>query len=287
MQARKFLTSLLVLWVITTSPYVAAKAPNQVKAKHPEQHAIIKNLIFKQLSFYKLKNAALRPLDALKYGKPIRNPFIKIAPQVSLTMLKEGINLARMARFDAFSVSGGEVNQKLINKYLKTVLVIGSDAVINETIYSRGPVVILGNAKIKKGIIGEGIVWYSDPADYVINESDLPLGQPLQVGLPLAVSNNTKNQHIADFIIPEVDALTKVIAKRKAMHVSKCWNRYATSAVAQFKEGESLDCGFTGLRWSGNIEGHAKWCETIPYLFALQETQARDEKLAVCKAAKS
>ena len=287
MQSRKFLTSLLVLWIVLVTPFASAKAPNQVKKEHAEQHAIIKNLIFKQLSFYKLKKPALRPLDVLKYGKPIRNPFIKISPEVSLAMLKEGINLARMARFDAFSVSGGEINQKLINKYLKTVLVIGSDAVINETIYSRGPVVILGNAIIKKGIIGEGLVWYSDQEDYTNDEADLSLEQPLQVGLPLVVSSNNKNQNIADFIIPEVDALIKVVAEKKAMHVFKCWNSYATSAVTQFKEGESLDCGFSGLRWSGNIEGHAKWCETIPYLFALQETQARDEKLAACKAAKS
>jgi hypothetical protein len=148
-------------------------------------------------------------------------------------------------------------------------------------------VVILGNAKIKKGIIGEGLVWYSDHADYIIDESDLSLEQPLQVGLPLVFSQTNKTPQVASFIVPELDALTKVVAEKKAIHVFKCENSYATSAVAQFKESENLDCGFTGLRWSGSIEGHAKWCETIPYLFALQETQARDEKLAACKVAKS
>jgi hypothetical protein len=63
MQARKFLTSLLTLWIVLVTPFAAAKAPNQVKEKHPEQHVIIKNLIFKQLSFYKLKTPLLRPLD--------------------------------------------------------------------------------------------------------------------------------------------------------------------------------------------------------------------------------
>lgn len=286
MQRRNILTSLITLWLILVVPYAAAKAPNQVKAKHPKQHAIIKNLIFKQLSFYKLKNPALRPIDVLKYAEPIRNPFIKIAPEVSMAMLKEGINLARISRFDALSVSGGEINQKLINKYLKTILVIGSDAVINETIYSRGPVVVLANAKINKGIIGEGLVLYRDEADS-IDKSNVSLEQSLQVGLPLVFSQTNKTPQVADFIVPELDALTKVVAEKKAMHVSQCWNSYAISAVAQFNEGERLDCGFDGLRWSENTEGHAKWCETVPYLFALQETQARDERIVACKAAKS
>jgi hypothetical protein len=283
MMRKKVLSGLMAIWVFIVAPVAVGMPSNLVKTKHPEQLAIIKNLIFKQLSFYKLRDPLLRPIDAIKYGERVRNPFIRMDPNVSKAMLEEGINFSRMSRYDALYIAGGEINQKLINKFLKTVLVIASDAVINETIYSRGPVVILANAEVKKGIVGESLVWYSKQADYNQDEFDLSFGQPLYVGLPLVAPKNNQKHSVADFIIPELDTLKKFVEQKKARHVSKCRNSYATSAVDQFKEGKVFGCGFTGLRWSEDPKGHAKWCETVPYLFALQETQARDEKLVACK----
>lgn len=58
---------------------------------------------------------------------------------------------------------------------------------------------------------------------------------------------------------------------------------YAERAVQQHKMNLGSRCGFTGPRWSGDIDGHYNWCVAVPAFFREAETAARDEQLGSCR----
>jgi hypothetical protein len=61
---------------------------------------------------------------------------------------------------------------------------------------------------------------------------------------------------------------------------------YAGAATAQNQQNETLNCGFSGLAWSGDFEAHRKWClapgTKMHNLTA--EDNARKHALAQCAA---
>jgi hypothetical protein len=59
---------------------------------------------------------------------------------------------------------------------------------------------------------------------------------------------------------------------------SRC-QQYAQSAVAQNQQNLSRGCGFSGLRWSSDYNGHYQWCLSMPQLIADLENGARENEL--------
>jgi hypothetical protein len=180
MERKRLISTMLGLCLVGAA-ITAGASPNTVQDTHKDKAAAIQTIIFKQLSLTKLNNSYFHPIHALKYGVPIRNPFTTIPPNVSKAMLADGINLAAMSRYRTVYVGGmlaGASARKLINTDPGTVLVIGNGTIAHDPIYSRGPVVILGNANLMGGIYGESLVWYSDQAPYSTSEYSLHIGLP-------------------------------------------------------------------------------------------------------------
>lgn len=58
--------------------------------------------------------------------------------------------------------------------------------------------------------------------------------------------------------------------------------RYANTAVRQNSQNIRQRCGYRGARWSGNWQGHYRWCRGVPYSHAGSETLARGTALRRC-----
>lgn len=147
----------------------ASASPNAIQDKHRDLATAIQKIILQQQSLKKLENTFFHPIDAIQYGVPIRNPFNKVPPHITKAMLAGGIDLLAMARYRAIYVGGmlaGASARKLINSDPRTVLVIGNGTIAHDMVYSRGPVVLLGDAELSAGIYGESLVWYSDKASF-------------------------------------------------------------------------------------------------------------------------
>lgn len=177
----KTLTTTLCSLLLIGANLQAGASPNAVQDKHRDLAAAIQKIILQQQSLKKLENTFFHPINAIKYGVQIRNPFNKIPPNVSAAMLAGGINLQGMARYRAIYVGGmlaGASARKLINSDPRTVLVIGNGTIAHDPVYSRGPVVILGDANLMGGIYGESLVWYSDNASFINDAYTKHLGLP-------------------------------------------------------------------------------------------------------------
>ena len=85
----------------------------------------------------------------------------------------------------------------------------------------------------------------------------------------------------ADIIIPKMDNI-----KNQKTHIDHC-NQYATTAVKQFSESQSLGCGFSGSRWNNNLQGQLKWCLSVLEPFSREEQSFRQEALASCQKEKT
>ena len=168
----------------------AGASPNAVQDKHRDLATAIQKIILKQQSLKKLDNTYFHPIDAIKYGVQIRNPFNKIPANVAEAMLTGGLDLKAMARYRAIYVGGmlaGASARKLINNDPGTVLVIGNGTIAHDPVYSRGPVVILGNAQLVGGMYGESLVWYSDDAAFINDD------YTKHIGLPSVIPGNNPN----------------------------------------------------------------------------------------------
>lgn len=177
----KPLTTALCTLLLASATTQAAASPNAIQDKHPELAATIQKVIAQQQSLKTLKNTFFHPIDAIQYGVPIRNPFNKVPANVSKAMLAGGVDLLGMARYRAIYVGGmlaGSDSRKLINDDPRTVLVIGNGTIIHDFVYSRGPVVILGDAELAAGIYGESLVWYSDNASFRNDDFTQHIGLP-------------------------------------------------------------------------------------------------------------
>lgn len=165
----KTLTLTLCSLLLAGVTLQASASPNAIQDKHRDLAAAIQKIILQQQSLKKLENTFFHPIDAIQYGVPIRNPFNKVPPHITKAMLAGGIDLLAMARYRAIYVGGmlaGASARKLINSDPRTVLVIGNGTIAHDMVYSRGPVVLLGDAELSAGIYGESLVWYSDKASF-------------------------------------------------------------------------------------------------------------------------
>lgn len=165
----KTLTRTLCSLLLAGVTLQASASPNAIQDKHRDLAAAIQKIILQQQSLKKLENTFFHPIDAIQYGVPIRNPFNKVPPNITKAMLAGGIDLLAMARYRAIYVGGmlaGASARKLINSDPRTVLVIGNGTIAHDMVYSRGPVVLLGDAELSAGIYGESLVWYSDKASF-------------------------------------------------------------------------------------------------------------------------
>lgn len=165
----KTLTLTLCSLLLAGVTLQASASPNAVQDNHRDLAAAIQKIIIQQQSLKKLDNTFFHPIDAIQYGVPIRNPFNKVPPHITKAMLAGGIDLLAMARYRAIYVGGmlaGASARKLINSDPRTVLVIGNGTIAHDMVYSRGPVVLLGDAELSAGIYGESLVWYSDKASF-------------------------------------------------------------------------------------------------------------------------
>lgn len=165
----KTLTLTLCSLLLAGVTLQASASPNAIQDKHRDLAAAIQKIILQQQSLKKLENTFFHPIDAIQYGVPIRNPFNKVPPNITKAMLAGGIDLLAMARYRSIYVGGmlaGASARKLINSDPRTVLVIGNGTIAHDMVYSRGPVVLLGDAELSAGIYGESLVWYSDKASF-------------------------------------------------------------------------------------------------------------------------
>lgn len=60
---------------------------------------------------------------------------------------------------------------------------------------------------------------------------------------------------------------------------------YGTTAAAQQNENLDLGCGFSGLRWHGDVAAHAGFCSLVGEATASGETAIREAELARCRPA--
>lgn len=186
----KILTTAVCSLLLAAIATQAGASPNAVQDKHRDLAAAIQRIILQQQSLKKLANTYFHPIDAIKYGVQIRNPFNKIPANVAEAMLTGGLNLKAMARYRAIYVGGmlaGASARKLINSDPGTVLVIGNGTIAHDPVYSRGPVVILGNAQLTGGMYGENLVWYSDDAAFINDD------YTKHIGLPSVIPGNNPN----------------------------------------------------------------------------------------------
>ncbi len=65
-------------------------------------------------------------------------------------------------------------------------------------------------------------------------------------------------------------------------HGPRC-QKYASTAVSQNRENQLRRCGYTGARWTGDYQGHYKWCMSASQSLADSETMARANALRQCK----
>ena len=186
----KILATSVCMLLLAGITIQAGASPNAVQDKHRDLATAIQKIILKQQSLKKLDNTYFHPIDAIKYGVQIRNPFNKIPANVAGAMLTGGLDLKAMARYRAIYVGGmlaGASARKLINNDPGTVLVIGNGTIAHDPVYSRGPVVILGNAQLVGGMYGESLVWYSDDAAFINDD------YTKHIGLPSVIPGNNPN----------------------------------------------------------------------------------------------
>jgi hypothetical protein len=73
-------------------------------------------------------------------------------------------------------------------------------------------------------------------------------------------------------------------AQKPAQKQQACQG-YAQQAVKQAKEAVSLNCGFSGGRWSGDHAGHFNWCVGVSDAAREGEAKARTDQLTGCMSA--
>lgn len=79
-------------------------------------------------------------------------------------------------------------------------------------------------------------------------------------------------------------ALTVAAGAARADSSLDC-DAYATKAIAQQKENQSLRCGFVGHAWTADVQAHRSWCQLPEVHMAnlVLEDNARTEALLACQ----
>lgn len=267
---RGLLTTVLTMTALLLQaiPTALANAPES----RSQQAAAVKAIILKQQSLYRLDNSYYHPIDALKAGKKVPNPLATLSEPLRKTLVGHGVDIQRFATFNAIEVGGmlaGASAKKLINNDPRTVLVIPDGTIAHDPVYSRGPVVIQGEANLMGGIYGESLVLYSEKAKFSQDEYSLHIGLPsvLQTSPVTVITPDLKTVQSN----PEAALLCK---------------HYASAAVEQFAKSQAMGCGFAGPRWNNNEKGQYDWCLSVLQPFADQESAFRSNALDRCIAEK-
>ena len=246
---------------------------NAVVDKNQAKVATIEKLIRQHVALGRLKNTYFHPIIANERSQATRNPFLDAPKSLSAALAKKGINLSVLSRYKAIYLRGeyyGSQARKIINTSPNTVLVIGKGFGSHDPIFSRGPVVVTGNADRLAGIYGNNVVWFNK-----FHKSPLPTYGSF-VGMPVV-----NGRESTDIITAPQAELNKIQQSRR----SEC-QRYTNAAVKQYNEGRQLGCGFTGSRWNNNWKGQYNWCMTTLAPVTMTEDSFRVDSLKKCKLVK-
>lgn len=246
---------------------------NAIVDKNKAKVALIEKLIRQHVALGRLKNTFFHPIIANKISQATRNPFLDAPKSLYAVLAKQGINLSVLSRYKAIYLRGeyyGSQARKIINTSPNTVLVIGKGFGSHEPIFSRGPVVVTGDADRLAGVYGNNIVWFNK-----LYKSPLPTFSSF-VGMPVVHGRELPNIIIA----PQAE-LNKIKRNRQG----EC-QRYTNAAVKQYNEGRQLGCGFAGTRWNNNWKGQYNWCMTTLAPVTMTEDSFRTDSLEKCKVLK-
>ncbi|CAA6819995.1 MAG: Unknown protein [uncultured Thiotrichaceae bacterium] len=169
-------------------------ATNTFRDKNPEKVAKIEKIIQQQLSRLNNSNSHQKPVLLKDYGVPIRNPFSKLPEDTKQTMIKAGIDIQAMSSYKARYMSGslaGASALTIINADPQTILVIGTGTVTHDGIYSRGPIVAVGDVHLMDALYSKDLVWYGEAAS----------GGDPNIGLPI-VRNSGKDKGVTFGVSP-------------------------------------------------------------------------------------
>jgi hypothetical protein len=313
---------LLLLAVVAGVPACAAErlAKNTFRDAAPDKVAQVENIIHQQLGLLKTASIAYdRPILAQDYAVPIRNPFTQLPASLQQGMAQEGIDLKAMASYQALYVAGhltGANALKIINTDPRTVLVIGSGTITHQPIYSRGPIVLVGDPHLMSDIYSEDLLWYGvrasnagvdpnvgfpvitsvdDPQHslgvnpYTADEESRALSalgsnkthRDASDSAPVVAARDSPGTPRTTIRVPEMDEINNTAANQ-----NRCQG-YAAYAVEQNALNKRYGCGFTGLRWNDDQAGQAAWCMKVLENETDAESAARAQQLDACAIQKS
>ena len=63
-------------------------------------------------------------------------------------------------------------------------------------------------------------------------------------------------------VVPEATAQSETNARNVELKGCTC-NWYADKAMAQIADNKARNCGFSGIRWLDNRQGHHDWCNAL------------------------
>ena len=142
--------------------------PNVIADNHSEKAAKIEQIIQQHLELLKEESLAhVHPVFLKDFGTVIRNPFVNLPASQVEALTKEGLDLNAMSRYKARYISGhltGSDALKIINTDPETIMVVGTDTVTHSPLFSRGPIVLVGDVYLMDAIYGKSLVWYGDLA---------------------------------------------------------------------------------------------------------------------------
>lgn len=178
-------------------------ASNTFRDSNLDKAAKIEKIIQQQLSRMNNPNSYEKPVLLKDYGVPIRNPFRQLPTTAEQIIIKAGIDIKTMSSYKARYVSGhltGARSLNIINTDPTTILVIGTGTVTHGGVYSRGPVVVVGDVNLMGALYSKDLVWGGDAAGR---------GTP-SIGLPIV--RQTGNDSSVSFGISPYSAKEEVAA---------------------------------------------------------------------------
>ncbi|MCK5726897.1 MAG: hypothetical protein KAH22_08755 [Thiotrichaceae bacterium] len=287
-------------------------AKNEYRDKAKDGTQSIETLIRQHLSLRNMDVGSRAPVLAKDYAIPIRNPFLKLPEATYQAFAKKGIDLKGMSKYKALYMAGeltGVYGVKVVNTKANVVLVIGTKSITHQTIFSRGPVVVLGKSNMMSGIYSKDLLWAINaigspmigyPSVYTLstgrNYSPYTNKEELQKIAALGQKKTTYTpsefKEIKDILLHKSKEIFKKIVLRIEIpdlkevnnterNQYRCAN-YAKTAVEQHQINLDLKCGFKGLRWNKNKKGQENWCLTVLDILSDKENIAREEKLSGC-----
>ena len=302
---------------IFTTNVQSQPAKNQYRDNAKDISQSIEKKISQYLLLKKQGFEYQAPVLAKDYAVPIRNPFTQLPETTYQAFAQKGIDLKAMSKYKALYMAGslaGNHSIKVVNTESTTVLVIGAKTITHDVIFSRGPVVVIGESNIMNGIYAKDLLWLGasaigsalvglpyasssiPPASYNLGIGLYSLKEELQaieaLGEKKTYFSTSNMEEVKSILLNKSEEpASKIVLQIKMPSLknvddieqkSSSCNNYANRAVEQHKINIKLRCGFKGLRWNSDKEGQKKWCLTVLDILTERETNARQEKLTSC-----